>query len=122
MSAVSTKCTDILGSETIHIHTLTHILNIIKLLLGFPGGSVVKNPPANTGDMVLIPGSGRSPGEGNGSPLQYSCPGNTMDGGAWWATVHRVTKSRTQLSNFTQNFHFAIIIDCLLNARSDTRH
>ena len=75
MSAVSTKCTDILGSETIHIHTLTHILNIIKLLLGFPGGSVVKNPPANTGDMVLIPGSGRSPGEGNGSPLQYSCPG-----------------------------------------------
>ena len=50
--------------------------------VGFPGGSVVKNPPANAGDLGLIPGSGRSPGEGNGNPLQYSCLGNPMDRGA----------------------------------------
>ena len=50
---------------------------------GFPGGSVVKNPTANAGDVGLIPGLGRSPGEGNGTPLQYSCLENPMDGGAW---------------------------------------
>ena len=66
-----------------------------KRNLGFPGGSEVKNPPINSGDMRLIPGSGRSPGEGNGNPLQYSCLGNPMDRGAWKATVHRVTHSRT---------------------------
>ena len=63
---------------------------------GFPGSSVVKNPPANigyTGDLRSIPGLGRSPGGGNGNPLQYSCPGNPMDKGAWWARVHRVAKS-----------------------------
>ena len=49
----------------------------------FPGGSVVKNPPANAGDVGSIPGLGRSPGEGNGTPLQYSCLENPMDGGAW---------------------------------------
>ena len=54
---------------------------------GFPGGSVVKNLPANAGDGGSIPGSGRSPGEGNGNPLQYSCLGNSMDGVAWPATV-----------------------------------
>ena len=63
--------------------------------LGFPGGSEVKNLPANAGDVGLIPGSGRSPGEGNGNSFQYSCPGNPMDRGAWWATVHGVTKSQT---------------------------
>ena len=63
--------------------------------MGFPSGSVVKNPPANTGDMGLILGSGRSPGGGNGNPLQYSCPGNLMDRGAWWATVHGVKKNQT---------------------------
>ena len=51
--------------------------------VGFLGGSVVKNPPANAGDMGSTPGSGRSPGEGNGNPLQYSCLGNLMDRGAW---------------------------------------
>ena len=59
---------------------------------------VVKNPPANAGDirnMGLIPGSGRSPGVGNGNPLQYSCLGNPMDRGAWWAAVHGVTKNQT---------------------------
>ena len=57
--------------------------------------TVVKNLPANagyTGDAGLIPGSGRPPGEGNGNPIQYSCLGNPMDRGAWWATVHGVTK------------------------------
>ena len=58
----------------------------------------VKNPPANVGDirdMGLIPGSGRDPGGGHGSPLQYSYLENHMDRGAWWAIVHKVTKSRT---------------------------
>ena len=57
-----------------------------------------KNPPANAGNAGLIPGSGRSPGRGNGNPLQYSCLGNTTDKRAWWATVHRVAKNRTRLS------------------------
>ena len=62
-------------------------LNKLHLLSGFPGGVVVKNLPANTGDardMGSIPGSGRSPGVGNGNPLQYSCLVNPMDRGAWW--------------------------------------
>jgi len=61
---------------------------------------VVKNLPANAGDIRdagLIPGSGRSPGGGHGNPLQYSCLENPMDREAWWATVHRVTKSWTLL-------------------------
>ena len=60
--------------------------------MGFPGGSVVKNPPANAGDMGLIPGPGGSPGEGNGNPLQYSCLEKPMDREAWWATIHGVAK------------------------------
>ena len=63
---------------------------------------MVKNPPANAGDardVGLIPGLGRSPGEGSGNPLQYSCLGNSMDRGAWQAAVHAATKSRAQLSN-----------------------
>ena len=63
--------------------------------MGFPDGSVVKNPPGNAGDGGLIPGSERSPGEGNGNPLQYSCLGNPTDRGAWRATVHAVAKSWT---------------------------
>ena len=58
----------------------------------FPGGSVVKNLLANAGDLGLIPGRQRSPGEGNGNPLQYSCLENPLDKGAWTAIVHRVTK------------------------------
>ena len=57
----------------------------------------------SAGDPGSIPGSGRSPGEGNGNPLQYSCLGNPMDRGAWWATVRGVAKSRTRLSNFTHS-------------------
>ena len=57
-----------------------------------PGGSVVKNPPVNAGDVGSFPGSGRSPGEGNSNPFQYSCLGNPMDGGAQWATIHAVAR------------------------------
>ena len=63
--------------------------------MGSPGSSEVKNPSANAGDTGSIPGSGRYLGEGNGNPLQYSCLGNPMDRGAWWATVHEVTKCQT---------------------------
>ena len=59
-------------------------------------GSDGKGSACNTGDLGLIPGSGRTPGEGNGNPLQYSCLENSMDRGAWWFTVHGVTKSWTQ--------------------------
>ena len=64
-------------------------------MLDLPGGSVVKNPPAKQELAGLIPGSERSPAEGKGNPLQYSCLGNPIDRGAWWATVHGVAKSRT---------------------------
>ena len=57
----------------------------------------------NVGDLGSIPGSGRSPGEGNGTPLQYSCLENPMDGGAWWATVHESMCPQTRLSNFTHS-------------------
>ena len=70
-------------------------------LWGFPGGSEVKASACNAGDLGSIPGLGRSPGEGNGNPLQYSCLENPMDRGAWWAIVHGVTKSWTGLSDFT---------------------
>ena len=76
-------------------------LTYIQSTSGFPGGSDVKASACNAGDLSLIPGSGRSPGEGNGNPLQYSCLENPMDGGAWWATVLGVAKSWTQLSDLT---------------------
>ena len=71
---------------------------------GFPGGSEAKAHACNAGDLGSIPGLGRFLGEGNGNPLQYSCLEKPMDGGAWWATVHGVTKSRTQPSDFTYEF------------------
>ena len=67
--------------------------------LGFPGGSVVKNLPANAGDAGSIPELGRFPGEGNGDSLQYSYLGNSMHGGTWWGIVHGVAESQTRLSN-----------------------
>ena len=69
---------------------------------GFPGGSMIKNLPANVGHASLIPGSGRCPGAGKHNPLKYSCLKNPMNGGTWWATAHRVTESRTQLSTHTK--------------------
>ena len=74
---------------------------------GFPGGTVVKNLPAKagvTGDVVLIPGLGRFPGGRNGNQLQYTCLGNSMDRGAWWAAVHRVTKSWIQLNTHARMY------------------
>ena len=62
--------------------------------MGFPGGSVVKNLPAGAGNVGSLPGLGRSPGEGDGNSLQYSCLENPMNRGAWWAIVHRVAKSQ----------------------------
>ena len=60
--------------------------------MGFPGDSLAENPPANAGDVGLIPGPGRSPGEEDGSPLKYSCLGNPMDREAWQATIHEFPK------------------------------
>ena len=77
---------------------------MLWLFLGFPGGSVAKNPPANAGDSGLIPGLEKSPGEGNGNPLLYSCLENPMDRGAWQATVHQGPKEldiTEQLNNNT---------------------
>jgi len=65
--------------------------------MGFPGGSEGKESACNVGDPGSTPGSGRYPGEGNGNPLQYSYLENSMDRGAWWAIVHRVSKSQTRL-------------------------
>ena len=67
--------------------------------LGFPGGSDGKESGFNARDLGLIPGSGRSPGEGNGNPHLYSCLGNPVGRAAWWATVYRVTESQTGLSD-----------------------
>ena len=74
--------------------------------MGFSGGSDGKVSVCNAGDPGSIPELGRSPGEGNGNPLQCSCLENPMDGGAWWATVHGVTKSLTRLSDFPFHFHW----------------
>ena len=72
---------------------------IARIKFGFPGGSAGKESACNVGDLGSIPGSGRSPGGGHGSPLQCYCLENPMDRGAWGATVPGVTKSWTQLSN-----------------------
>ena len=69
--------------------------------LGFRGGSDDKESACSTGDLGLIPEWRKCPGEGNGNPLQYSCWENPLEEGAWWATVHGVTKSQTGLSVFT---------------------
>ena len=78
------------------------------ILLGFPGGLKGKASACNAGDPGSIPESGRSPGEGNGTPLQYSCLENPMDGGAWEAAVHGVAKSWTRLSDFTSHIIFIL--------------
>ena len=78
----------------------------LKVVRGFPGGSEVKASACNVGDLGSIPGLGRSPGEGNGNPLQSSCLENPMDGGAWWATVHGVAKE----SDRTDRLHFHFLL------------
>ena len=79
-----------------HTHTHTHTRICI---LGFPGGSDSKESAYNAGNLGSIPGLRRSPGEGHGNPLQYSCLGNSMSRGAWRATVSGVAESQTWLSN-----------------------
>ena len=69
------------------------------LTSGLPGGSDSKETACDVGDLDSLPGLGRSPAEGNGYPLQYSCLGNPMNRGAWWATAHGVAKSWTWLSD-----------------------
>ena len=81
--------------EASSIYTEITLCNTVMLYLGFSNGSDSKEPACSAGDMGSIPGSGRSPGEGSGYPLQYSCPENSMDRGAWTATVHEVTKCST---------------------------
>ena len=66
--------------------------------LGFPGGPDNKESSCNVGDPGSVPGKGRSPGKGNGNPLQFSCLGNPLDRGVWWTTIYEVAKSRTRLS------------------------
>ena len=76
---------------------------------GFPGGSDAKASASNAGDLGPIPGSGRSPGEENGNLLQYCCLENSMDRGAWWATVYEIAKSQTRPTNlhtYTQHLKF----------------
>ena len=76
---------------------------MLNTFRGFPGGSDDKESACNAGDLGSIPGSGRSPGEGNGNPLQYFCMENPMDRGAWWVTVHRAAKSQTRLRTYSAN-------------------
>jgi len=87
---------------------------VLTQVKGFPSGSVVKNLPANTEDVGWIPGSGRLPRGGNGNPLQYSCLGNPINRGTWWATAYGVSKSQTWLSDWacTQNSWFISVNFC----------
>ena len=85
--------------------------------MGFPGGSVVKYPPANSGDAGSIPGLGRFPGGGNGNPLQHSCLGNCMDRGAWWATVHGGHKELDITEQLSMHVIFVILVSMSLSLK-----
>ena len=90
---------------------------MLKWNLGFPGGSVVKNPPASAGDVGLIPGSGRTPGEWNGDPLQYFCLENPMDRGTWQVTVYGDAKSWTEFSSTQLISHVQLFVNPWTTAR-----
>ena len=84
--------------QLLNTHTYIYIKYhtcVVVIYIWLPGGSDSKEFACNAGDSGSIPGSERSPGEGNGKPLQYSCLENSMDSGAWWAVVHGVTKTQT---------------------------
>ena len=87
----------------------------------FPGGSVVKNPPANAGDTGSIPGLGRYPGGGSGSPLQYSCLENSMDWGPWQFTVHGVTKGSGMTQGQLTQGQLFCMLGCGLRGRQGQR-
>ena len=96
-----------LAKESLNLQTV-EILQSYEETWAFQVALVVKNLPDNagdTGDMDSIPGSGRSPGGGHGNPLQYFCLENPLNRGAWWATVHRVAKSQTQLKPLSVRAH-----------------
>ena len=95
-----------------------HFITIILLYQASPVAQLVKNLPANAGDAGSIPGSGRSPGEGNGTPLQYSCLGNPMDRGAWRAIVYGVKKSWTRLSVHAYIHMFILLYSLLIHLTS----
>ena len=86
---------------------------LTPVFLGFPGGSDNKESACNVGHMGSIPGLGRSPGEGNGHPLQYSGLENSMDGEIWQPTAHGVAKSQTQLSDFHFTFFKTVLLTLL---------
>ena len=95
-------------SVTVFIVSLSifhEVMGPDAMILVFPGGLDGKASAYNAGDPGSIPALGGSPGEGNGNPLQCSCLENPMDGGAWWATVHKVTKSQTQLKQLSLHAH-----------------
>ena len=102
-------------------YELLFVLTCKCINTGFPGASEVKASACNAGDLGSIPGSGISPGEGNGNPLQCSCLENPMEGGAWWATVHGVAQSRTRLSDFT-SFHFKHTLNVTVFRPNQTPH
>ena len=91
-----------------------HLMMYVNIFLGFPSSTDGKESACNAGDSGSIPGWGRSPGEWNGNPLQYSCLENSVDRGAWWATVHGVAKSQHDWA--TNRFHFHICKDLLLGS------
>ena len=93
----------ILNHDVVHLKLLQSYMSIVSQLKGFPGSSVSKEPACKAGDCLQykrpssIPGSGSSPGEENGNPLQYSCLENSMDRGTWWAIGHGLAKSQKNL-------------------------
>ena len=94
---------------------MTLLQNLNKVFgqpnISTPGGSDGKESACNAGDPRLIPGLRKSPGERNGNPLKYSCPENPMNRGAWWAMVHGVSKSQTELSTHTHtNYNFSVLV------------
>ena len=95
-------------------------LDQVRSYFVLPGSSDGKASAYNAGDPGSIPGLGRSSGEGNGNPLQYSCLENPMDRGAWWATVHGVAKSRTQLSELHTASHSPLLGPRNLGLREPT--
>ena len=92
MGTIFSKAFAYLSSHFVSSCNISNISTIIIFVMGFPGGSVDKESACNAGDTGLIPGSGRSSGEGNGNSLQYSCLGNPTDRGAWQTTVCGVTR------------------------------
>ena len=93
-------CVCLFNLFLVHLVQQTSTKHILYTKWGFPGDLDSKESAFSAGDRGSIPGSGRSPGEGNGNLLQYSCLENSMDGGVWRATVHGVAKSWTQLSDY----------------------